>query len=361
MAFSTEESKKIREEIVDTVSKDIFENWPPTSLNNFILQIKNLLNEIEIFQRKWENRIQIRKNQLLAMNKEISSETSIAWAALVQQQKDNDTFYYETLKIISKVEIYLDKVRNFFVTDKNSISFTFGFVFGGELHEYELTLEDMLKQARVGIDSNTKNLKLFMSRSKKQLLEAFNETKKNLNESSILFSSLIEYYNSHTAVITNKNGKKIKTQGVFGKGKNKRKMNMGQLYELYRYLVEVKNWSQDKKFDSKNKKDVAEFYSAQKRSMNNISGRKGGDINNSQVKFHNASFGSISTAYRDLNKLIKILLNLQKNKDIKQFKNEILNLFTKKGEKTLTKIEKESIKIAEEKLDKIIKESFLSK
>ena len=361
MAISTEESKKIREGIVDIVSKDVSANWPPTSLNIFILQIKNLLNEIEVFQRKWESRIQTRRNQLLAMNKEISSETGIAWAALVQQQKDNDTFYYETLKIISKVEIYLDKVRNFFVTDKNSISFTLGFVLGGELHEYELTLEDMLKQARIGIDSSTKNLKLFMSRGKNQLLEAFKETKKNLNESSILFSSLIEYYNSHTATITNKSGKKIKASGVFGKGKNKRKMNMGQLYELYRYLVEVKNWPQDKKFDSKNKKDVAEFYSAQKRSMNSISGRKGGDVNNSQVKFHNASFGSILTAYRDLNKLIEILLKLQKNKDIKQFKNEVMNLFTKKGEKTLTKIEEESIKIAEENLDKIIKESFLSK
>lgn len=360
MAISTEESKKIREEIVDTVSKDLSANWPPTSLNDFIFQIKNLLNEIEAFQKKWETRIQTRKNQLLAMNKEISSETGVAWAALVQQQKDNDMFYYETLKIISKVEIYLDKVRKFFVTDKNAISFTLGFILGGELHEYEVTLEDMLKQARIGIDSNTQSLKLFMTRGKNQLLEAFRETKRNLNESSTLFLSLIEFYNRNTGTVI-KNGKKIKAKGIFGKGNNKRKMNMGQLYELYRYLVEVKNWPQDKKFDSKNRKDVAEFYSAQKRSMNSISGRKGGDVNNSQVKFHGASFGSISTAYRDLNKLIKILLNLQKNKDIKQFKNEIMDLFTKKGEKTLTKIEEEGIKIAEENLDKIIKASFLSK
>ena len=290
MTLTIAESKMIREDIVDTVSKDVSANWPPSSLSNFILQIKNLLIEIENFQNKWEDRIRFRKNQLLLMNKDISSASGVAWGALVQQQKDNDMFYYEVLRMISKVEIYLDKVRKFFVTDKNSISYTFGFFLGGELHEYELSLEDMLKQAKVGIDSTSQGLKLFMTRSKKTLLEAFKETKKNLNESSVLFSSLIEFYNSHTGIITNKSGTKTKAKGVFGKGKNKRKMNMGQLYELYRYLVEVKNWSQDKKFDSKNKKDVAEFYSAQKKAMNNISGRRGGDVNNSQVKFYNASF-----------------------------------------------------------------------
>lgn len=358
MAISKEESKQIRESLVNEVSNDISAIWPPKTLTSFIGQINSLIKEIDIFQQRWENRIQVRKNYLLQEGKAVSSATGIAWAALVQQQKDNDMFYYDTLKIISKVELYLDKVRNLFVGDKNAISYTFGFLFGGEVHEYQLSLEEMLKQARIGIDSTTKGLKLFMSRGRKDMLTTFRETKRNLAGSSNLFLSLIDFYNKNTKTIL-KGEKKVKITGVFGRGKTQKRMNFGQLYELYRYLVEVEGWSQEKYFNETT--DSRIFYKVKRRIMNSISGRKGGDINNSQIKFYNASFGFLDTAQRDLNKIINILNKFKNTSNKQELKQAILNLFTKKGEKTLTKIEKESIKIAEENIKNLLNDSFILK
>ena len=352
-------------EIVDQASKEIMKKWPPKSLKHLIEQTGKLMNEIVSVEKKWSARKSNIYSKYLLLNEKVTSKTKVAYEALYQDQKDNNYFYKEVLMIISKVEIFINNIRKSFTGEE--LTYTLGFQLEEKLYEYELTLEEILKQAKVGIDSHSADLKMRLDVGKKTLRDNLNETKKTLNQASTLFLSLLDFYNSQVGEVQIKSGKnKGKTRvvkGVFGEGENKKRLNLGQLYELYRFLIVEYNYSSDYSFSISNENDQTVFYSLLKRVLNSTSGRKGGDVGDSQVKFHGASFGMLSSSYRDLKKIINILKDLQKTKDINKFKSSIKQMFTREGQTVLSAIEKESyekaVKYVETELFK--KNKFLLK
>lgn len=325
----------IQAELVENISKGIDQLFPPKDIRDLLANTEKIIKKVNKLQKKWEQSQKVTAKS----NPEMTSKTGIAYKTLYNK-KESSIFYYEIVEVISEAELFLEKVRKYFTGQ--DIKYTVGVSYYGKLYEYNLTLLDVLKNAVVGIDSKSQGLKMRLANSKSALIKAYGtlntETKlatiekhAQENTDSELYTALHDQY------------LKMKRK-VSGK-----KVNEGELYETYRYFLAKGR----KSFDPKSKADMQFFRNAIKRSMNSTSGRQGGDIDTSQVKFFNASFATMSNIIRTLKDLKNNISNFINKGNKKEFQDSMKKMFTKNN-KDIESIERDSQKDAKNHIDKVI-------
>jgi hypothetical protein len=349
--MADENKKVIDEGLVRTIAEDIEKLFPPKGVGTLLNKTRQLKKRVIALNKKWTQRnkeVFNNPNQVsMVQDKKTggmrASKTATAYSLLF---KSNEFEYKEILSLIIEAEIFIEKVRAFFTGRETTYSF--GIRYYGELYEYNLSLLDVLEQAVLGIDSKSQGLKLRISKSKSTLIEAYQALRVVENRTIAQ-----EKKEEDSREITNPElFEAIRNYWLKGKKRiGKTALNEGQMYEAYRYYVEDKKRNG---FDPSSRSDTNYLKSIAKRTVKNIvSGRQGGDINDAQVKFHGASFASLSNIQRTLEELEKILQNFINNKDKNQFKAGVKKLFTKK-EKDIERIEKNAQKEAKEHVDSVI-------
>lgn len=328
----------IQLELVDKISRDIKKLFPPKDIQKLLSKTNQLLQKVNNLEKKWKASQNAQKRSMGIIDGTNYSKTSVAWRALYSDPTQK-LQYNDILKIIIETEIFLDEVRKYFTGQE--ITFSVGLSYYSKLYEYNLTLLDMLKNAVIAIDSKSQGLKLRITRSKSTLIQAYGTLEAKVSvidkqyEQSKTNESLYQILRERWL----KDGKKI----------NGKVVNEGVLYETYRYYVE--SGITDINF---NKKEDRQFYEhAIIRSMNSTSGRQGGDVNQSQVKFVNASFATISNIRNTLKELSILLINFIKSGSQEEFSKGLKKLFTK-NDKDIEEIESDSQREAKEYIDKII-------
>ena len=333
-----EESKKIiQAELVDQISADLSDLFPPKDIQILLNKTIELQDKVIKLNDKWQQSVDNTFSQMQAEGS--NSRTGAAYKTLGTTYHSDVFQYQDILAIIIETELFIDKVREFFTGQ--TITFAVGVSYYGKLYEYNLSLLDMLKTATIGIDSKTQNLKLRIAKSKTALINAYGEA--NKQDSTIesdkaqkitneeLYNSLHNYWEEHDKRI---GGKYV---------------NEGQLYETYRYFLAEGKGS----FDESAPADQDFLVKAAYRSLNSVSGRKGGDVKDAQVKFYNASFATLTNIKNTLTELRKLLENFVKKKDAKEFSAGVKNLFTK-NQKDIEEIDGNMYEEAEKHIDKVI-------
>lgn len=340
MAEQNQNVQTIQAGIVDAISADIQKIFPPKDVQILLNKAVELQQKVEDLELKWKaaQAAQARSKNAIGLSK-----TGIAYQTLgISHQRESSFQYQDILIILTEAELFIDRVRAHFTGQE--ITFTVGISYYGKLYEYNLKLLDMLKTAVVGIDSKSQGLKLRIAKSKSALISAYGDINTQTRQASIeepykQTATNDELYNSlHNYYLANK--KRI--NGTY--------VNEGELYETYRYYIEKGKHS----FDPHKKTDLNFLHKAVSRSMNSISGRKGGDINTSQVKFFNASFATLSNIKSTLKELIRLMKDFIQSGNKENFKKGLTEVFTK-DKKQIEDIDRETQKEAKKHIDEVIK------
>lgn len=347
----TETKTFLLSDVVKETAESLEKTFPPKDIQGLLQQTKKFLDEVERLKIKWEqmNEIAFQENPIYVQRKgeesPHASRTATAYK-LLWGGNENEKQYQEILSVIVKAEVFLDKVRQYF-TGK-SISYTVGVRYENQLYEYNLTLMDVLSNAVVGIDAKNQGLKLRIAASKSALIKAYgelkstgknaeviiNEDKQQLVTNDKLYEDIYSYWESNDKTVN----------GI--------KLNEGQLYETYRFILAEGKY---KHIDFSSGKDLEYLTRAAERTIKNTaSGRQGGDVQDAQVKFFNASFASLGEIWRTLTELVKILTNFVNTKHKKEFKQGMKKLFTKR-EKDIDSIDKSMQKDIKKHIDEVIR------
>lgn len=341
MAEQNQNIKTLQAGMIDAISADIQKNFPPKDVQVLLNKAVELQQKVENLEEKWKTAQAAQARSKNAIGK---SKTGIAYQTLgISHQRESSFQYQDILMILTEAELFIDQVRTYFTGQK--IIFTVGISYYGKLYEYNLKLLDMLKNAVVGIDSSKlPGLKLRIAKSKSALIKAYGDINTQTRQASIeepykqtavnneLYNFLHNYYLANKKHI---NGKYV---------------NEGELYETYRYYIEKGKHS----FDPHKKNDLNFLHKAISRSMNSISGRKGGDINTAQVKFFNASFATLSNIKNTLKELIELMKDFIQSGNRENFKKGLTKMFTK-DKKDIEDIDRNAQKEAKKHIDEVIK------
>lgn len=339
----------IQSDFIQETAKQLDKIFPPKDVQVLLNETKKILDKVEELKNKWQqmNETAFQENPIFAKRKGEEEEHASKTATAYQLLWNNDEYQYQDmLQIIIEAELFIDRVRQFFTGQK--ISYSVGVRYEGQLYEYNLTLMDVLSNAVIGIDAKNQGLKLRIAKSKSSLIKAYGELRAAGRESEVTIDSDKEQLNSNNelfdAIYTywKDNGKTI--DGI--------KVNEGQLYETYRFIMSEGKYNT---FNPDSKKDIAYLKTAATRTVKNVtSGRQGGDVEDAQVKFFNASFASLGEIYNTLSELYKILNNFITTNHKNEFKQGMKKLFTK-NKKDIEKIEEGIQRDAKKKIDDVIK------
>jgi hypothetical protein len=340
----------IEQGLATQISEDLEKIFPPKDVQILLNETRRIRENVEALNLKWKQRNQEVFNsdqvKMVTDRKTGESRKSKTATAYNLLFKSNEFQFQEIQKIIIEAELFIEKVRKFFTGRETTYSL--GIRYNKELYEYNLSLVDILNQSVLGIDSKSQGLKMRISRAKGNLVKAYQDLRVSEKATAAqdatddgreitnpeLFEAMRDYWLQ---------GKK--TIGGIA-------LNEGQLYEAYRYYVEDKKRNG---FDATSNSDVSYLKAIAKRTVKNVvSGRQGGDIKDAQVKFHGASFASLSNIQKTLEELEKILLQFINSKNKTQFKQGIKKLFTK-NKKDIEAIERQAQKEAKQHIDDVIK------
>ena len=351
MANSNQQT--IQEVIVDRAAKEIdrFFSQDPT-LMQLYQKIEVLLKQTKRLEQKWN---EARKRQqaltVSAGLQPISSATSLSYATIsYQNQKQNILQKEEIFRVLSENEIFLDRIRKLFTGQE--IIYTLGYSFYSEVIEQKINVIEMLKRASIGFESTNQSLKLRIQKSKAELNKAYSLLQKEQQiqtEKNNGFDVFRKWYFSQE-------------KGVGGRFllKQDKITSQGELYETYIYLKKIGKLnivinSINKQKFSKSAFEI--FASAINRSKNSTSGRQGGDVDDSQIKWYGASFASINENINTLIKLKDALNKFLKSNKKTELATSLKEIFTKNPDK-VEKIEKAGQKEARKNIENYIKNFF---
>ena len=348
----TEVTQILLSDFVEKTSADLESIFPPLDIQILLTKTKEILKKVNKLKLKWEqmNESAFQENPVFVQRKgeesPHASRTATAYKVLWDKNHNHNNQYQEIMAVIIEAELFIDKVREFFTGRK--ITYSVGVRYESQLYEYNLTLADVLSNAIIGIDAKNQGLKLRIAQSKSKLIQAYGtlnaagkdsevtiqEEKMQTNTNEELYNKMYDYWLA--------GGKTI--NGV--------KLNEGQLYETYRYIVAEGKY---KNIDITLEKDIAYLTNAATRTIKNTtSGRQGGDVLDAQVKFFNASFASLNEIWRTLIELFKVLHKFIRTKHKKEFKQGMKKLFTK-NKKDIENIELGLQKDVKQHVDNVIK------
>ena len=214
-----------------------------------------------------------------------------------------------------------------------------GFIKGGKLFEFQLTLQEVLERTKVAFNTRAKidNIfKLRMFGGKKSLLNIYQDAQKaitaDVNDSSTVFSAIYDYV------------KQQKSHGV--------KINKGNAYQAYKRIVAERS----NQIPPPVSVDLIQQTLTEIRA-NTASSIKGGDFLNSQIKFYSAApslvtTSLIRTSLRDISNSFKMLSDSNLDQD---FKESIQNIFIKSDHQAAEGIDREGAKQAKEYLTNLLK------
>lgn len=294
--------KIVKEKTVQEVANNIEQIFQSTpSLHTIYSNLISIKEQVMQLQKRWESMQKKQQKYMdeqnisyISINEDGSEKihkTKIAYQALYKR-KQSAQFRADALLVISRAEIFIDKMR-VMLTGKE-ITYSLGFNFRNEFKEYNLSLIDLLQNTILSIDSQSQTLKLRIARARSSLMEAFKQYELSERENE-------NHVENHDAELWKK--LQIHWKDNMQKKYKEKTVNEGVLYETYRYLIFHKKTN----LDLTKQEDLDTFENALVRSMNSTSGRRGGDVGDAQVKFFGASFASLQEIYNTLNSLEQLL------------------------------------------------------
>lgn len=334
----------IQQVLAEEMVKDS-ENYASSFIYELLLMIQPYLNKIKDFK----NQINIDLNRINNSYSAVDANPTVISYAML---KELNFCTSEVTDMLREGELLIDQIRSFFTGE--TITYEVGFTYHGNLYETSMSMEEFLNQTKM--DLNTRStlnnfLKLRLgTTSKGRFLEKLQENPNNkivmtsLSDSSSVYSAVYKYINNKASA----------------KGK---KVNLGNAYEVYKVIV-ARRGGQNKippEIDA----DLIDN-TIQEVMSNTISGVKGGDYLNMQIKFFGKSAPSLAT----LNTLVITLQTVYdslsaylKDMNAEQLKSNLQELFIK--DKNLSKaaleIEEEARLQSIEYLDNIIDSLNLTK
>lgn len=243
----------------------------------------------------------------------------------------------EIQSLLKQGYIILEKIRTFFTAEE--IKYEIGFIKGGKLFEFQLTLQEVLERTKVAFNTRAKidNIfKLRMSGGKKSLLNIYQDAQKaitaDVKDSSTVFSAIYDYV------------KKQNSHGV--------KINKGNAYEAYKRIVAERS----NQIPPPVSVDLIQQTLTEIRG-NTASSVKGGDFLTSQIKFYSAApslvtTSLIRTSLRDISNSFKMLSDSNLDQD---FKDAIQKIFIKSDHQAAEGADREGARQAEEYLTNLLK------
>ena len=319
--------------IIKSTLKEILKSKTPqfarTKLLQLGKQIDDYLYQLDSFYSTMEDASSI-VSQYQAMEASKPTITYAIYKKLIYSQSEIES-------LLKQGYIILDYIRTFFTNE--NIKYEIGFIKGGKLFEYELTLQQILERSKVVFNTRSKIdnvFKLRMFGGKKSLLNIYNEAEKavtaDVKDSSTVFSAVYDY---------------IRVERSHG-----RKINKGNAYQAYKRIVANRgNEIPPPIAVSLIQETLTEIRG------NTASSLKGGDYLNSQIKFYSAAPSLVTTSLiRSSLQQISTALKMLSNTELDQnFKKTIDDMFIKKGNQIANKTELEGSKQAQQYLYTLLK------
>lgn len=320
-------------EIIESNLKEILSSKSPDFIRSNLLllgqNIDNYLLQLENFYNTLGSQISPIENQYQDIG---ANEITIKYAVFKKLSYNES----EIDSLLKQGYLILDKIREFFTNEK--IVYEIGLIKGGQLFEFQLTLEQLLKNTKASFNtrSTIDNIfKLRMFGGKTSLLNTYQEAKNivgsDVNDASTVFSAVYDY---------------VKVQHSHG-----HKINKGNAYEAYKRIVAERG----NQIPPEVSTDLIEQTLTEIRS-NTASSLKGGDYLLSQIKFYSAapSLATTNLIRTSLKEISSILKMTENSKLDQSFKEAINNIFIKNNKQAATKAEQAGRDQALQNLTKLL-------
>lgn len=320
-------AKSIQEEI-NQINSTETNKYLQVNFQNIKNQIDAYLNYMDIVEMQMGNRIehleinQYQQDYINSKGKEITDQYK-RYLAAKEIIKENDSIQ-ELLKDGYRI---IEMIRE--LITGQSIVYRVGVEYRGQLYEKKITMEDILKIAKVEPiwkNSETNILKLRLNSSKSSLIKDLQMNKEpNKEKHSTLYSTIRNYASGD------------------------RKWNKGNVYEAYRILVNLYGsnlmppalWGEDK---------FNEIYLKVRK--NTASYVQGGDILNTQVKFFGTSMPSLTTL-STIETTLKSFSNLINNYQGTQLIEEFNKIFSKGKDEIESMLEDKILEVTDDVINEL--------
>lgn len=320
-------------EIIESNLIDILASGSPKEakqrLLNLSQNIDKYLNELDSFYNTLEDVSPV-VSQYQAMQASQQTITYAIYKRLVYSES-------QIQSLLKQGYIILEKIRNFFTNEE--ITYQIGFIKGGKLFEFNLTLEQVLERTKVTFNTRAKidNIfKLRMTGGKKSLLDIYKDAQQavitDVRDSSTVFSAVYDY---------------VKQQHSHGV-----KINKGNAFEAYKRIVAQRG----NEIPPPVSVELIQQTLTDIRS-NTASSVKGGDYLTSQIKFYSTAPSLVTTSLirkslQDISASLKMVSN--SNLD-QEFKEAIRKIFIKDKHQVAEGADQQGAKQAEEYLTNLLK------